>query len=243
MIGNFIIGKNESQNERDIYADKSALVLEWLLKRGIEIPEFSIRRVCKETKVSLGLVQRIFEVLVTKGFLKTEGVRTAKRFSLSHPKALLDDWVRHYAVTKKCKIRTYSSAFNDRKELVEALQKGGMSSKVILALHSAVEALGYKNTNLNTLELYMLDPTDREGIEEVLQLVPQDRGYQVLLIEPFYKSFLKSEKKAGCEIAVCSAFLAFLDLYNFPMRGLEQAEFMAERDLEIKKIYRHAARR
>jgi hypothetical protein len=34
------------------------------------------------------------------------------------------------------------------------------------------------------------------------------------------------------------ALLTFLDLYNFPLRGQEQAEFMAERIPELKRIYK-----
>jgi hypothetical protein len=34
-----------------------------------------------------------------------------------------------------------------------------------------------------------------------------------------------------------SSLLTFLDLYHFPLRGEEQAEFMAERISELKRIY------
>ena len=53
-------------------------------------------------------------------------------------------------------MRTYRSGFQDKAELLEALKKSNLSNKVALALHSAVEVHGYKNTNLNTLELYCL---------------------------------------------------------------------------------------
>ncbi len=51
-------------------------------------------------------------------------------------------------------------------------------------LLSSAEAHGCKNTNLNSLELYMLDPSVRSKLEDVLQLEPQERGYEVLLIKP-----------------------------------------------------------
>ena len=46
----------------------------------------------------------------------------------------------------------------------------------------------------NTLELYVLDPTARSKLEDILQLEPQERGYEVLLIEPYYKSLLNSPR-------------------------------------------------
>jgi hypothetical protein len=109
---------------------------------------------------------------------------------------------------------------------------------VVLALHSASEALGLKNTNLEVLELYILDPSIRPKLESALQLEPQERGYEVLLIEPYYKMLLKQNKKDNKEIAICPLLLAFLDLYHFPLRGQEQAEFIAQRAPGLKRIYK-----
>lgn len=49
---------------------------------------------------------------------------------------------------------------------------------------------------------------------------------------------LKQNRKDGKEIGICPLLLAFLDLYHFPLRGREQAEFMAERVLDLKRIYK-----
>ena len=106
-----------------------------------------------------------------------------------------------------------------------------------MALHSAAEGYGYKNTNLKTLELYILDPSIREKLEEILQLEPQEKGYEVLLIEPYYKTLAKQGVKDNNGIGICPILLSFLDLYHFPLRGKEQAEFIAQRAPEIKQIY------
>jgi len=92
---------------------------------------------------------------------------------------------------------------------------------------------------LNTLELYVLDPTVWAKLEEILELEPQERGYEVLLIEPYYKSLLNLDIGLGKGLRTSSALLTFLDLYHFPLRGLEQAEFMAQRDPELKRIYKN----
>lgn len=238
MKGRFLIGTNEKPVEGNIYSDKSALILDWLLREGIKNEDLSLRNVTKETGVSLGLVQRVFGALVLKGILLVEGVRTAKKFFLKDPKRLLESWIEHYSIIKKCKLRTYRSGFQDKAELLEAIKKSNLSSKVALALHSAVEAHGYKNTNLNTLELYLLDPLVRPQLEKKLLLEPQERGYEVLLIEPYYKSLLRNTSDLDLNINISPSILTFLDLYHFPLRGQEQAEFMAERLPELKRIYR-----
>lgn len=238
MKGQFVVSSNEDPAEGNVYADRSALILDWFLREGIARECFSLREVVKEVGVSLGLVQRVFNILVLKGLLQVEGVRTAKRFSFRKPKELLESWLEHYSIVKKCKIRTYASALSGKSEWFKALKKSGLDQNVILALHSAAEAYGYKNTNLEGLELYVLDPSMRAKLESILQLEPQERGYEVLLIEPYYKMLIKQNMKGGKHVSICPLLLTFLDLYHFPLRGQEQAEFIAQRAPEIKRIYK-----
>lgn len=238
MKGQFLLGLNEQPIEGNVYSDKSSLILDWLLREGITRQALTLRNVAMQTGVSLGLVQRVFEVLVFKGIMQTEGVRTAKKFFLKNPKLLLESWLEQYSIIKKCKMRTYRSGFQDKTELLKALTKSKVSKKVALALHTAAEKHGCKNTNLNTLELYLLDPLVRPQLEKTLLLEPQERGYEVLLIEPYYKSLLQNTLGISPDINASSSILTFLDLYHFPLRGQEQAEFMAERLPELKRIYK-----
>lgn len=239
MKGRFLVSSNEDPAEGNIYADKSSLVLDWLLRIGLSRESFSLREVAKQAGVSLGLVQRVFNILELEGLLQVNGIRTAKRFSFNKPKELLESWLERYSIVKKCKIRTYASALSGKSEWFKALKKSGLDQSVILALHSAAEAHGYKNTNLDGLELYVLEPSTRAKLESALLLEPQERGYEVLLIEPYYKMLIKQNRKGGKEIGICPLLLAFLDLYHFPLRGQEQAEFIAQRAPEMKRIYKN----
>lgn len=238
MKGQFLVSSNQDPAEGNIYADRSALILDWLLRDGVKKTGFSLRELAKEIGVSVGLVQRVFGILVLKGLLQTEGIRTGKKFFFKKSKLLLESWLENYSIAKKCKMRTYRSGFSEKIEFFDALKKTRLSQKVGLALHSAAEAHGYKNTNLNTLELYVVDPTARTKLEDVLRLEPQERGYEVLLIEPYYKSLLNLGVDSDKGIKICPVLLTFLDLYHFPLRGQEQAEFMAERISELKCIYK-----
>lgn len=243
MKGRFLMSSNEELAESNIYADRSALILDWLLREGIKRQKFSLREAAKEIAVSVGLVQRVFSALILKGQLQVEGLRTSKKFFFKKPKLLLETWLEHYSIVKKCKMRTYRSGFQGKTELCDALKKSNVSQNVAFALHSAAEVLGCKNTTLNTLELYLLDPSVRVRLENILQLEPQEKGYEVLLIEPYYKSWLHRSSGPGSNLKTSSALLTFLDLYHFPLRGQEQAAFMAERIPELKSIYKSSQRR
>jgi len=246
MKGKFLMaGSNQVFAEPNIYADKSSLVLEWLLLEAVEREQFSVREVVNATGVSLGQVQKVFGVLVMNGFIQTIGLRTAKKFTLKKPQLLLKAWLEHYSIVKKCKVHTYRTALQGRQQLLETLSASNLKQNVVLALHSAAEVTGFKNTNLETLELYMLEPKKRKQLEEALQLEPQERGFEVLLIEPYYKSMVKQslndtkqKKRKNSLITYTPVLLTFLDLYHFPLRGIEQAEFMAERITDLKRIYK-----
>jgi len=241
MKGQFLKGSYESFTEGNIYADKSSLILEWLLLTGIEREQFSIREVARSRNVSIGLVQKVFKTLVMNGCIQAKGLRTAKKFIVKKPEILLEGWLDHYNIVKKCKIRTYQTGFQGKDQILHALKNSNLHDKVALALHSSAEALGVKNTNLQTLELYLLDPDVRSDIEKILELEPQERGYEVLLITPYYKSMLnlQKEKDLSKDLLLSSPpLLTFLDLYHFPLRGREQAEFMAERMAILKRIYK-----
>jgi len=188
MKGNYLLASHASFVEINIYADKSALILDWLLSLPSLKEKFSLRQVTHDRGVSIGLVQKVFATLVLLGILQTEGVRTAKKFYLKKPELLLQSWIDNYSIVKKCRMWTYRSGFQNKKELLGHLARAGLSKKVALALHSAAAEYGCQNTNLTTLELYLLDPTIRLQLEKTLQLEPQERGYEVLLIEPYYKS-------------------------------------------------------
>jgi hypothetical protein len=139
---------------------------------------------------------------------------------------------------------SYSTGFQTREQLINALlNSGGLERNVVLTLHSAAEAHGFKNTNLQQIELYFLQSNIKPALEKVLKLNPKERGYDVLLIEPYYKAMLTNsltsqKHDAEKRLVYASPLLTFLDLYHFPLRGIEQAEFMAERIVELKRIYK-----
>jgi len=236
--GQFLFCAQNAYGERNVYADKSSLILEWLLQEGVGKDPFSIREVARDSGVSVGLVQGVFSALVMDGYLQTIGVRTAKKFILKKPADLLRSWLEHYSVVKKCKMRTYRTGFQGPEQVIAALKKAHLQKNVTLALHSAADVLECKNTNLQTLELYLLRPNLRARVEKILQLEPQERGYEVLLLEPYYKTMLKRKNTPKGSLVHSSALLTFLDLYHFPLRGQEQAEFMAERVPELRRIFK-----
>ena len=69
-------------------------------------------------------------------------------------------------------------------------------------------------------------------------LVAQERGYEVLLIEPYYRGVVERFKKNPQDPiwTAAMAILTFLDLYHFPLRGIEQAEAIYRKTPVLKTI-------
>jgi hypothetical protein len=77
----------------------------------------------------------------------------------------------------------------------------------------------------------------KSHIEKVLRLEPQSRGYDVLLIEPYYKHMVRSCLESKQQLHQTRPILTYLDLFHFPLRGIEQAEYMAEHMKELKRVF------
>lgn len=223
----------------NIYANKSALVLHSILEESHDSP-LSIRGINKKTNLSLGIIKKVFDVLILDGILDVEGLRTNKKFFLKKPKLLLDKWLNYYHITEKCRISNYKTGISHRDELLEIIKKNpDFQKNTALTLHSAAKEFGIQNTNLKTVEFYLLDPKIKKNLEEDLFLEVQNNGYEVLIIEPYYKSLLEQKYVISeNNLQLAPLLLTFLDLYNFPLRGLEQAEYMIEKIEFLKKIFK-----
>lgn len=236
MKGKHLIGSNVSEAEGNLFANRSALVVHWLLFRGVNRSEFTLREVAREAGVSLGLTQKVFKTLAFEGILTTEGVRTAKKFSLKKGGSLLKKWADSYSMTSKCRYWSYRSKFQSAEEVLNLIRDKKLSNDVALTLHSAAKAYGLQNTNLHTFELYLLNPEAKEKLEKYLCLEPQEKGYEILLIQPYYKALLKEHATLWKGLKVAPIDLTYVDLLHFPLRGEEQAQFLLERDPGLNRL-------
>jgi hypothetical protein len=227
-----VVAKSPAAN---IFANRSALVLhELLLQRTAE---FRVRDLARRLELSHGLVQRVVSELLYIGVVLSEGVRTAKRYRVARPGLLLREWVDSYDISRKCKIYNYSCGFS-ASDIESKLHKmkHGRDQYPVVALHSAARAYKCGFTNLQSTELYCSSHKEREKLEELLRLEPRERGYDVLLIEPYYGAIVKQKSERINGLLVSSPILTFLDLYHFPLRGNEQAEHLLFKHPDLQDL-------
>ena len=234
MKNSFITKKIKPKDKTpNIFANASALLLSKILSDQSE--NISVNQLAKLTGVSVGLVHKVISQLLEEGIVVSQGVRTAKKYEIKKPKELLKKWISYYNITEKCKFHTYSVGIG-KSEIIKKIKNSKLKESVAYALHSACSNNNF--TNLETSEFYLLKKDVRKEIENLLKLEPVDRGYQVLLIEPYYSKMLDTQKYIDPKTKIFNSppLLTFLDLYHFPLRGHEQAEYLLKKNPELKGI-------
>lgn len=221
MAKTAIIPINKVSIEIDIYSNKSSLLLFWLLAQHGQMRKdgFSINEASRETGISVGLAHRITRQLEYHGIVISRGMRTSKKFFLRAPDKILKAWVQEYNLIRKTKTKGFAS----HPTIESDFKKMGL----IPALHLAsADLFQVKSTNLKLKEYYLPRWDQLPKIVSRLELEEFDRGYELLLIKPYYSALIdKMIQEPKSKIWKDSyAILTILDLIHFPLRGIEQAE-------------------
>lgn len=218
--------------EVDIFSNKSSLILFWLLtyQEMAKRDGFSINELARNTGTSLGLVYKVIRQLEYIGIITSKGLRTNKKFHLKSPSQLFILWVKKYNLIKKTKSKGFS--FFD-------IEVSKAKLNLIPALHTAsAEFFRLKTTNLRMQEFYLLNWDKLPSIIERLSLHELDRGYEILLVKPYYSALIErlGDKDQRDTWMKPYALLTILDLLHFPIRGVEQAEALFRKTEYLKTI-------
>lgn len=231
MAKSAVLPLKATEPEMDIYSNKSSLILFWLLINHDHVKSegFSVNELSRLTGTSAGLVHKIVKQLEYEGIVIAKGLRTGKKFYLKSPDKILLSWVGEYSLIRKVKTKGYA-----------AFDVGSAKNKLNLvpALHTASNELFHlKTTNLKTKEFYLLNWKNLPKLTEQLDLIELDRGYEVLLIKPYYTSLIEKVFD-GTDKKWIQAYevLTLLDLLHFPLRGIEQAETLFRKSETLKNI-------
>jgi len=237
-----IITRSSELASPDPFSKKGALVLFYLMST---LPEkhgtgtFAVNELARELKLSPGTVHRVVLALEYEGIIRAHGFRTNKRFSLDNPKDLLVQWLKTYRLQKKSRSRQFAIA--DQARFNSASKTLGAKAALVPALHTAARDVFHAGaTNLRTHEFYLPKWDTLMSTGEKLGLIEQDRGYEVLLLQPYYAGVLDRLSAAAGKDPWRSAYaiLTFLDLYHFPLRGREQAEVLFRKMPVLSKLCR-----
>lgn len=176
--------------------------------------KWTMERLSGSSKVSLGQVSKVVDRLAGEDFMdKRRG-----SIALKNPGALLDAWTRVYDFGNN-RSTGYFCGMRDRQDVFRRL-KDIRSGDYALTLGAAASFVA---PAVRSTDIYLYARADRSRIIERLDLKPVEFGGNVYLVDPPDEGvFMYSRKMEG--LTLVSNLQLYLDLYNYPMRGREQAE-------------------
>lgn len=216
----------EKRNGRNPFSDKASLILRAMLRNAGHL--WGIREMAEEIGLNPGYVSRIAEELEKRGYV----VRAKNKLRLRSPEGILDDWVRAYNFKKNKLIRYFCMA-KSSSDILSKLNKLEIPDDIKYALSvQAGASLISPYSVFKEVHVYVRNQKDIEFFKNQLQLSSADQGSNLLFMLPYYKNSVFFDIRIVKNLWVVSDIQLYLDLYEYPIRGREQAEHLLEKQLK-----------
>jgi hypothetical protein len=215
----------ETRLPRGPFSDKASLVMRALFesrtRRGI-------RDLAGELELEPSYVSKIVRELDRRGYVARRGDGVALR----HPAELLSDWLHAYRGRESVLRQTYFVSVTSGEALLDTARHAefAQGSDYALTMQSGASLIT-RHAEFDTLELYVRHAPMADAIAKQLESRPTLRGANLVVMVPYYRvsAFHGQQRVQG--MSVVSDLQLYLDLYDFPKRGREQAERIFERRL------------
>lgn len=211
---------------RTIFSDKATIVMRAMLAQPDK------KWVARDFEDGMGVgrarAAAVLSILHKKGFVG--GIRSGRlAYSvLQNKKKLLDEWLKFYNFELN-KTHLYYSPHGDiLRRLKDFFEIKKLPTEYALTLHTGANLItNYVNTPI--VYCYLRPERFNEvslDLRQALDLKELKKGGNFYLIKPYYKNgvFFNCRKAKGYNVA--SDLQLYLDLYNFPQRGRDHAQYL-----------------
>jgi hypothetical protein len=215
----------ERRSLKRLFAPKATRVVRALLldpKRPARITDLA--GACSMSPAGVYWVARLLEDM---GYVERD---SAKRIVLAKPKELLDAWASSWSMD-----RNASTGYFSFERTPEALIKKVASTSKRKDLPYALTLMAGASLVapfVRFQDVWMYVGGDEATWVEALDLKPVDGGGNIVLVRPYDQGvFTGLQVVEG--VNVVSDVQLYVDLYNYPARGREQADFLRGRRLGL----------
>lgn len=166
-------------------------------------------------------VFKILKKLEEKKYIGRDGEH---RIILYKAATLLDEWADSYGFSEN-RVHTYYSPEPEPNKIIRKIAGVSKLMQYALTLHSGASLVA-PYVRFNDIHFYV-DIRDKDMWIKKLELRPVEFGGNVHLVEPYDAGvFYGIQEKEGAKIV--SNVQLYIDLFKYPARGREQAEFLRE---------------
>ena len=217
----------EKRSLRTLFSPKATRVLRALLQQPGQ--PTSITKLAKECSMSLAGVYLVVDLLDTKGFV-TRG--KDRKILLEEPDRLLREWAKNWTWEKSP--MTYYFSFD--KTADQIIARVGKTTKR-LGLEYALTGMAGASlvapfVRYTDVSFYLR--SGKEQLVNEMDLRPVSSGANVVILDPYDEGVFAGAKEVRGSRVVSDVQL-FVDLYNNPARGQEQAEAIFEKTIKFPR--------
>jgi len=196
---------------------------------------WTIRGLAEEVEISPGYAHAIVSTLINLGYAARTGHYKIKTIN---PTVLLKRWAAYHQYDK---MNTFLEYYTFEREVDRFLQQLSRISSQNYALTALAGAsLIAPHVRPVDIHIYIKEKDEATMLAETLNLQPIPKGGNVKFVVPYDEEVFYGQQKADIRISnqevgrvnVVSNVQLFVDLYNYPARGLEAAEHLYERIVE-----------
>jgi len=216
----------EKRKGRSPFSDKASLILRAVLSDVKKV--WGVRELAHSVGLDPGFVSRMAQELEKRNYVS----RIDSKIRLRDPKGLLEDWVREYNYKRNQELRYFYLAKNPE-EIIDKLIAARIPDGIpyALGLHGGANLVA-PYAVYNEVHIYVHDRDNINHLVERLKLRDAQDGANLVFLLPYYKHSAFYGKRSIRNVWVVSNLQLYLDLYNYPIRGLEHAEHLYEKRLK-----------
>ena len=223
----------EARGQRDPFSDKASLVLRVLMRQPAPLGVRQIAEIASSQdeaiRLTAGYVSKVVAELERRGYVGKRGDKVVLR----RAEDLLNDWVVSYRSRKRSSARSYflpaASVESLMPHVAESFDAAGV--KYVFTGHAGASLVD-RHADFDAIDLYVKDLDDAGEVLARLGARVVERGGNVNVAEPYYRvsAFFDDQVPKG-GMSAASDIQLYLDLYDYPVRGREQAEHLYDRHL------------
>jgi transcriptional regulator with AbiEi antitoxin domain of type IV toxin-antitoxin system len=210
----------EKRGLRSLYAPKATRVVRALLQSYTKPTR--ITDLARSCSMSLGGVFQVVDLLETKGLISRQDDR---KITVDDPKRLLLDWARDWSIQRSEPTR-YFSLEKTPERLISRIAEAAQGVDANYAL-TGMAGASLVAPFVRYEDVWFYISSGRSELVANLELRPVSSGANVTLLQP-YDEGVYSGSRVIRGARVVSDVQLFVDLYNDPARGREQAEALLE---------------
>ncbi len=210
---------------KSIFSDKATVIIRAMLSQPQR--QWTVRDFENKFNVGRSRAAQVLSELREKGFVGGVASGRLAYSQLTDRGGLTKEWLNVYRFELNESL-LYHSEENILKKMKTFLQNKKWNDKYALTLHTGANLI---SNYVNTPVVYCY--LDSEGFDDMsleirqgLNLKELKTGGNVCFIKPYYKTSVFFHKQDIKGFSVVSNLQLYLDLYHFPQRGREHADYL-----------------